>query len=365
MAGVRGAKMLTMQISPRISRFPLRAIATDGMYVAAFNVLCALLITFVFGGGRDFGPNLLVSMCIGTITWLLIDAVRFLFRWHENKFYWPLFLPLMAVSVVAGVFLGTQLAAWLMGAKVDVLRAIAGDRGRSALVFTLFATGAATVFFASRDRLSKAHAEVALEKARAEAVERQALQAQLQLLQAQIEPHMLFNTLANLQGLIALDPARAQSMLDQLIVYLRATLSASRAQRTTLAQEFALLEAYLGLMSVRMGARLSFALDLPDALRNKELPPMLLQPLVENAIAHGVEPNVAGGHIRVSAQALDGGLLLLVSDTGRGLDAGPGKPGTGLGLSNVRERLHVLYGERASLSLEAAAQGATARIVLP
>lgn len=204
-----------------------------------------------------------------------------------------------------------------------------------------------------------------MEKARAEAVERQALQAQLQLLQAQIEPHMLFNTLANLQGLIALDPAQAQTMLDQLIVYLRATLSASRAQRTTLGQEFTLLDAYLGLMSVRMGARLSFALDLPEALRNTEVPPMLLQPLVENAIAHGVEPNVAGGHIQVTARAADGGLELLVSDTGRGLDAGPGKPGTGLGLSNVRERLNALYGERATLSLDAAPQGATARILLP
>lgn len=357
--------MLAMQISPRLSRFPIRRFATDGMYVVAFNVLCAVLITFVFGGGRAFGPNLLVSMCIGTITWLLIDAARFLFWWESEKFNWPLFLPVMAVAVVAGVFFGTQLAAWLMGAKLDILRAIAGDRGRSAMLFTLFATGAATVFFASRDRLSKARAEVALEKARAEAIERQALQAQLQLLQAQIEPHMLFNTLANLQGLIALDPVRAQSMLDQLIVYLRATLSASRAERTTLGQEFSLLEAYLGLMSTRMGARLRFELELPEALRSTEVPPMLLQPLVENAIAHGVEPNVAGGHVMVSARLAGGGLELLVTDTGRGLDAGPGKPGSGMGLSNIRERLHALYGERASLSLEAAPQGATARVYLP
>ncbi len=357
--------MLAMQITPRFSHFPLRRLAVDGLYVAMFNVLCALLITFVFGGGRNFGPNLLVSMCIGIITWLLIDVARFLIWTDQEKFYWPLFLPVMAIAVVLGVFLGTHLAAWLMGAQMNILRAIAGDRGRSAMLFTLFATGAATVFFASRDRLSKARAEAANERARAEAIERQALQAQLQLLQAQIEPHMLFNTLANLQGLIALDPARAQTMLDQLIVYLRATLSAARAERTTLGQEFALLEAYLGLMSVRMGARLTFALELPEALRGTEIPPMLLQPLVENAIAHGVEPNISGGHVQVTARAAGGGLELLVSDTGRGLAAGPGKPGTGLGLANVRERLQALYGGRASLSLEAAPQGATARIHLP
>ncbi len=355
--------MLAMQII--LSRFPLRRLAIDGMYVAVFNVLCAILITFVFGGGRNFGPNLLVSMCIGTITWLLIDLARFTLLGERDKFRWLFFVPVMAVAVVAGVFLGSKLAGWLMGVETNIMRAIGGDRGRSALLFTVFATGAATVFFAGRDRLSQARAEAAVEKARAEAVERQALQAQLQLLQAQIEPHMLFNTLANLQGLIALDPARAQAMLDQLIVYLRATLSAARAERTTLGQEFALLEAYLGLMSVRMGARLSFALELPDDLRNRELPPMLLQPLVENAIAHGVEPNLGGGHVLVAARAAGSGLELLVSDTGRGLDAGPGKPGTGLGLANVRERLNALYGGLASLSLEAAPQGATARIHLP
>ncbi|XLZ70495.1 histidine kinase [Massilia sp. SR12] len=354
-----------MQIIPRFSQFPLRRMAIDGLYVALFNVICALLITYVFGSGRQFGVTLVVSMCIGTTTWLLIDVARLSIWGEQRKANWLMFLPILAASVVAGVFLGSNLAGWLLGMRLNIVNSISGQRGISALLFTVFATGAATVFFAGRDRLSQARAEAAVEKARAEVVQRQALQAQLQLLQAQIEPHMLFNTLANLQGLIALDPVRAQAMLDQLITYLRATLSAARAERTTLGQEFTLLDAYLGLMSVRMGARLSYGLDLPDALRNLELPPMLLQPLVENAIAHGLEPNVAGGHVQVTARAAEGGLELLVADTGRGLDAGPGKPGTGLGLANVRERLRGLYGERASLSLDAAPQGALARIILP
>ncbi|WP_374584094.1 sensor histidine kinase [Pseudoduganella sp.] len=354
-----------MQTILPFSRFPLRRMAIDGLYVALFNVMCAVLITYVFGSGRMFGVNLVVSMCIGLSTWLLIDLARFSLWGEQGKTNWLLFLPVLAGGIVAGVFVGSHLAAWLLGFKVNIMGSLSGQRGVSALLFTVFATGVATLFFAGRDRLLQARAEAAMEKARAEAVQRQALQAQLQRLQAQIEPHMLFNTLANLQGLIALDPARAQAMLDQLITYLRATLSAARAERTTLGQEFALLDAYLGLMSVRMGARLSYGLDMPDALRNLELPPMLLQPLVENAIAHGLEPNVAGGHVQVSARALDGALELLVSDTGRGLDAGPGKPGTGLGLANIRERLRGLYGERASFSLDAAPQGAVARIVLP
>jgi sensor histidine kinase YesM len=355
--------MLAMQIIPGCSSFPFRRLAIDGLYVVAFNILCAVLVTYVLGSGRNFGSNLLASMCIGLSTWLLVDIARFLL-WGQQKVRWLYFLPVLAFAVMGGVFIGMQLVSMLMGVEIDTLRYLRGQSGISSLLFTVFATGAVTLFFSSRDRLAQARAEAAMEKARAEAVERQALQAQLQRLQAQIEPHMLFNTLANLQGLIALDPARAQAMLDQLITYLRATLSAARAERTTLGQEFALLDAYLGLMSVRMGARLSFALDLPEALRGTELPPMLLQPLVENAIAHGVEPNVAGGHIQVTARAAGAGLELLVSDTGRGLNAGPGKPGTGLGLANVRERLQALYGGRASFSLEAAAQGATARILL-
>jgi sensor histidine kinase YesM len=222
------------------------------------------------------------------------------------------------------------------------------------------------VYYAGRDRLIRAQAVAALVKARAEAIQRQALQAQLQLLQAQIEPHMLFNTLANLQGLIALDPARAQRMLDQLIQFLRGTLSSSRAESSTLAQEFALQEAYLGLMAVRMGERLTYSFDLPDALRGQRIPPMLLQPLVENAIAHGLEPTIAGGHVTLAARSAGDRLVLSVTDNGRGPDAGPGKEGTNVGLANTRERVKALFGAGADVTLTAAlGGGAVASIVLP
>ena len=160
------------------------------------------------------------------------------------------------------------------------------------------------------------------------------MQAQLQLLQAQIEPHMLFNTLANLQGLISFDPDRAQLLLDHLIQYLRATLSSSRADTTTLGQEFSLMEAYLGLMSIRMGARLRYALDLPAELGHATIPSMILLTLAENAIKHGIEPSLRGGEIRLSALRVDGMLRLRVQDTGMGLPAsGAGSaPGSGLGL---------------------------------
>jgi sensor histidine kinase YesM len=223
------------------------------------------------------------------------------------------------------------------------------------LIFIALVSFGASWIFWNRNKMLALKAEAEAEKARTAAVEKQAMQAQLQLLQAQIEPHMLFNTLANLQGLIAIDPQRAQHMLDQLIHYLRATLSSARADKTTLIHEFDLMRAYLELMSVRMGTRLTYAMHLPDDLHDATVPPMLLQPLVENAIKHGLESKIGGGHIDIIAKREAERLILSVADTGLGLDATSHphylKHGTQVGLSNVRERLHALYGEQAQFNL--------------
>ena len=168
---------------------------------------------------------------------------------------------------------------------------------------------------------------------------------------------MLFNTLANLRVLIALDPPRAQAMLDRLIAFLRATLEASRSGAHPLSAEFARLADYLALMQVRMGARLEVGLDLPPALAALPVPPLLLQPLVENAIKHGLEPKVEGGRLEVSARREGGRLLLAVRDSGVGLGAAPREDGTRFGLAQVRERLATLYGPAARLTLEPAADG--------
>jgi LytS/YehU family sensor histidine kinase len=164
---------------------------------------------------------------------------------------------------------------------------------------------------------------------------------------------MLFNTLANLRVLIGLDPPRAQAMLDRLIAFLRATLSASRLKLHPLADEFARVDDYLALMAIRMGPRLQTALDLPPALAALPVPPLLLQPLVENSIKHGLEPKVEGGRITVSALREGRSLVLRVRDTGVGLE-GTRADGTRFGLQQVRERLKTLYGADASLHIEAA-----------
>ncbi|TXI25251.1 MAG: sensor histidine kinase [Roseateles sp.] len=193
-------------------------------------------------------------------------------------------------------------------------------------------------------------------------------EAQLRLLQGQIEPHFLFNTLANVQSLIDFDPERAKLMLERFTDYLRASLGQLRGDSTTLAREFAMLEAYLGLMQLRMGERLRMRLTLPPELADYPLPPLLLQPLVENAIHHGLEPRIEGGEVAVSARVEGGRLCIEVADDGQGLD-GPRRPGqrsNGVALANLRERLKARWGDQGMLELRPREGGGTlARLCLP
>jgi signal transduction histidine kinase len=343
----------------------LRRFAIDIAITQVFNLIIAVLITYVVRGHGGFFVNLVFSICIGTLATAFIDGGR-LILWHECKPPKWKFIGLILVSLPAAQFLGKQLAALTLGIPRDAISTIRPGNATAMLIGGSVCSMFIIWFFWSREHIEFLRAEAEAEKARAASIEKQALQAQLQMLQAQIEPHMLFNTLANLQGLIAVDPPRAQHMLDQLIQYLRATLSASRSEKTTLAQEFSLLDAYLGLMKVRMGARLSYTLELPEDLRSLSVPPMLLQPLVENAIKHGLEPKVEGGLVTVLAEREDGRLKLTVCDTGLGLDEAPPSDGTGLGVDNVRDRLHALYANRARFSLTAnTPEGVIAQLTIP
>ena len=191
-------------------------------------------------------------------------------------------------------------------------------------------------------------------------------EAQLRTLQAQIEPHFLYNTLANVVSLIGSDPVRARHMLERLIDFLRASLSASRAEHATLGAEIDLARAYLDLLTVRMGARLRYRIDVEEACRAATIAPMLIQPLVENAVMHGIEPKVDGGTIVVRAHLTDAGLCVEVADDGAGLTAAAPRPGGGVGLSNLRERLRTLHGDLAEIQLlENQDGGVTSRLILP
>ena len=215
-------------------------------------------------------------------------------------------------------------------------------------------------------------AEATTQAAAAEAsAEREALrfqlaQAQLQTLQAQVEPHFLFNTLASVEYLIETDPPRAAAMQRHLIQYLRSALPQMRDSGSQLGREMDLVGAYLEILKVRMEDRLQIDLAVPEGLRSAEFPPMLLQSLVENAIRHGLEPKAEGGIVRVSASIEDGALVVAVTDTGIGLTAGQKTAGSGLGLRNIAERLALLYPGQASTQLVPnSPMGAQATVRLP
>lgn len=189
------------------------------------------------------------------------------------------------------------------------------------------------------------------------------MQAQLQLLRAQIEPHFLFNTLSVVRALSRNDRASTVAMLDHLIRYFAAALPRLRESEVPLAQELELVDAYLAIYRARMGARLSYRIAVAEGLGQLRIPSMMLLTLVENAIKHGVSPLVEGGLIHVSASCEHNRLLLKVADSGRGLDA---RHGHGTGLPNIRQRLLLMYGNEAELTLRAAEpRGMVASICMP
>ncbi len=195
--------------------------------------------------------------------------------------------------------------------------------------------------------------------------EKQLVQAQMRMLQAQIEPHFLFNTLANIQSLIARSPDRASLMMENFIAYLRESLQSSRAQQGTAKQEFELLRHYLELIKIRMDARLSFNLSLDSSLESLPLAPMLLQPLVENAVKHGLEPKVEGGHIEVGGHRVGDRAVFIVRDNGLGFGEHADASGAGVGLANLRERLAVLYDGDAKMTIADAKPGTEIMINVP
>jgi hypothetical protein len=200
-----------------------------------------------------------------------------------------------------------------------------------------------------------------------ESLQRQLLEARLQTMQAQVEPHFLFNTLASVDYLIETDPGRASTMQKNLIQYLRAAMPQMRESATQLGREVVLCQAYLEILKVRMEERLQVNIAVPEGLRSADFPPMMLQSMVENAIKHGLEPKSEGGSLSLTAEIVDGDLHVTVADTGLGFSAsGASTSGGGVGLTNIRERLQLLYAGRARLEITPnLPTGTRASIVVP
>ncbi|HYS11695.1 MAG TPA: histidine kinase [Burkholderiaceae bacterium] len=305
---------------------PYRVVALVGTHFLLWLIVSTIATCWVgFRGGRDWASSLNPVQAIAGTTLLLvlfflmyadINWERASHRWLSDTFgsTWVLF----AVAIVI---------AYGMPDLVTRLR----RRERAAVTRALQAE-------ASSERLARKTAE-----------------SDLRLLQAQVEPHFLYNTLANLRYLIQKGSPDALRMTDALIEYLRTSVPDIRAVRVTLGREVDHARHYLEIMQMRMGDRLAFTIDVPDSLCAIEVPPLLLLTLVENAVKHGVAPQVEGGEVLVRARENGASIEIEVVDTGVGVPAAASRPteapSTGIGLDNLRGRLHLAYGQQVAVQL--------------
>ena len=264
-------------------------------------------------------------------------------------------------------------------ARRDALEAIGKPYKRTRIVHygdpltdlaLLWIIASAIIKFTYKGRMqAEVKAAQATEQAESESLKRQVVEARMAAMQAQVEPHFLFNTLASIDHLIETDPARASTMQKNLIALLRASMPTMREANATgtrdLGRELAVIRPYLEILKVRMEDRLQTAVDVPEGLHSAEFPPMMLQSLVENAIKHGLEPKPEGGTLTVKAEIVHGKLQVTVADTGLGFGKAA-TAGTGTGLANIRERLALLYGNKATLKItENQPSGCVVAIALP
>jgi sensor histidine kinase YesM len=340
------------------------------VWTLLFNTGIAVVLSLIawsFGQRAELWPlfkwNWVIAQSIGFSIHLLFDAgARIFGRERIEGFDKPRRVIFFAGIPILGCLVGYWIGLSLLG--VQVARIVQGAP-RIAISIILVSIIVSTFWYrymANKARLAEAEAARERERARSAELERLALDAQLRSLQAQIEPHFLFNTLANVVSLIDGAPDKARHMLERLIELLRGSLAASRSDRTTLGQECALVGAYLEILAIRMGDRLRYAVHLPGDLAEARIPPLSLQPLVENAIKHGLEPKLGGGTVSVRAKGVDGAVQIEVEDDGLGFDD---RNGDGVGLANLRERLRAVYGERASVTICNLAPGTCVRLTIP
>ena len=327
------------------------------IYTIIFNTLIALSITVVLSLiiplksisqlQENFIQTWIISNVFGFLFWALSWVSRALLHKINQQHFLVIvgFFTMMSMFIMVGAMYGMtfihgfeHMRSWIFSERQ--------------LKFNLFISMSVSFVLAyiwhRRLEEIKIQLKINEEKEIAEAAKLSAAQANLRALQAQIEPHFLFNTLSNVLSLIDTQPALAKSMLEKMTHYLRASLTSARAEKSTIGNEFLLMEQYLSILQVRMGERLKMTIEFPMELKDYTLPPMLLQPLVENAVEHGIDPQLHGGELLLKATQNEQAIQIEISDNGAGFQGGTSN---GLGLKNVRERLEQIYRGKAQMSI--------------
>lgn len=311
-------------------------------FILFANTLIALFMSAV-QPGATFTASLIISQCIGvTMATCVIAAVNYL---KTSNLYLQIIIVTVAmvVGAMVGVLAGYRAAALIAPGGALMLSHGQPKTYASGLLYALLFGSIISYVFISLQKISD-------ERIRRLEIQKNAAVTEIKLLQSQMEPHFLFNTLSNVIGLIDQDPQKAKRMLEAFTLFLRATLALTRSELIPLSKELETVKNYLAVFAMRMGDRLHYAIDIPDSLLDFPVPPMLLQPLVENAIKHGLEPSRQGGELRIQAIRNGDHVSLIVIDSGMGVNEL--SPGAGIGLENIKKRLDLMYPGQSSLIFE-------------
>lgn len=323
-------------------------------FLATFAYCTAIagLLTLLSPKER-FWHEFIFAQCIG-FSISIINSLA-LSRMSRGKLRYVALSVTLPISIVVGVAVAIRLT----GSGRETY-----PNAWQPLLIGLFFGIIASITFILFERIGQLNLEVKQRQlSQIESAKRE-MEAQLKMLQAQIEPHFLFNTLANVSSLIDNDPLLSKKLLERLNDWLRVALTRARSDHITLGDELDMLENYLQILKIRFGERLRWTMDVPEDVRGLAFPPMLLQPLVENAVRHGIELKIGGGEIVIRAVIKHTVLCIEVNDSGVGLSSDADVGGTGL--ANVRARLATLFGEAGKLTLENNAKvGVTATLELP
>ena len=292
-----------------------------------------------------FLASLIMSQSFGLTTCSIILLMLRAFKPRR----WLTLISVTFTAVISSAIIGLNIGFFILEKMFFISMNLPMKDLLQIILAAIIFSSAALYFFISKSRLRYRNEMIEQEKIKRTAAEKEYLSANLRMLQAQIEPHFLFNTLSNILSLIDTQPAKGKSMLLDLTKYLRTSLSRTLPEKTTLHQEMEMIKAYLNIQKIRMDERLNFNIDVPENLRQLSFPPMLLQPLVENAIKHGLEPKVDGGKILIAAAEKNSIVRIEIADTGLGFSD---FNKSGVGIANVRERLALLFGEKGRLMIE-------------
>jgi sensor histidine kinase YesM len=374
--GFRKRQALKLAKMPPLQRQQLRTFLQKyrGAYwwwalakLALFFSLCGVLL-HMYSPDLSWTAAILVANLVGfPVTAALVSAWFDYRRLTQEK--GKLLLAVLGFAVFAAVT-STLLSMWLKdGSLAHTMKRLSHFTGGVVAGGLVIMVPVLAISLLRNRQYEALNAQLQREAEQAR-LARELSESQLRLLRAQIEPHFLFNTLGAVQQLAQHGAPRAAELTGNLIDFLRSSMRDMRSEQVSLAAEFGLVESYLKVMQVRLGERLRFSLQLPRALEELKLPTMILLTLVENAIKHGIEPALRGGEVIVSAQALDGAVLVRVQDSGVGMSTLPASGQCaegegGAGLENVRHRLRLAYGEAAGLRLHDGAPGLIADITIP